>query len=381
MELDVTTIASTTDSQAAVDASARAGDDWKVPPAEGEPSPEEKAASEQAKLEQKEGETRPLHPGKNGWQRRVDKLTARSKSAEARAESAEAAHSAQKERADRLEQELREIRAQSENGNRAQPEAETPNEETQQEGAENTENEPQENESQVFSPEYDRSAKRTAQRTPDYDAVFDKAEADGLAIPTAAHSRIQELPNGGDVAYFLASNPSLARELNKLSQQDSVTAVNRISADLAGVETQAQFQHSDSYRQKMQAVHATLTPADLAALRKVGDLPIQLHTWRAVQSLDNGPQVALYLARHPDVTRGLVNMAPESAVAQVGRLSARLEAPPPTRTSPPPPIRKVTGGQVNEPRQLDDPEVSMREYISRRNKQEAEWKGRRRTLR
>jgi len=54
-------------------------------------------------------------------------------------------------------------------------------------------------------------------------------------------------------------------------------------------------------------------------------VPINESTYLAVMELENGPQVAYYLGKHPDYARRLAEMSPLSAAMEVGRLATRLK--------------------------------------------------------
>lgn len=71
----------------------------------------------------------------------------------------------------------------------------------------------------------------------------------------------------------------------------------------------------------------------------------------AIKEMDNGPEVAYFLGKHPDVAAKLMDMSPAKAIAEAGRISAQLTKPetPVTKkpvSNAPAPLRPVGGGSA-----------------------------------
>ncbi len=86
---------------------------------------------------------------------------------------------------------------------------------------------------------------------------------------------------------------------------------------------------------------------------------------QAIQTSDQGAEVAYHLATHPDEAQRIAALAPVAALRALGRLEAQLSAPPPVAASPaptppptplPPPLAPVggagPGGSTVSPDQL-----------------------------
>jgi hypothetical protein len=95
----------------------------------------------------------------------------------------------------------------------------------------------------------------------------------------------------------------------------------------------------------------------------------------AVIEAGNGPDVAYYLAKHPEVCESLMDMTPAAVIMQIGRISDSLN--PATKRSPsevkpkakaPAPISTVGNSPTNSSVPLD--QLSPRDYIRVRNEQE-----------
>lgn len=91
------------------------------------------------------------------------------------------------------------------------------------------------------------------------------------------------------------------------------------------------------------------------------------HVAEAIINSDNGPALAYHLAKNPDLAQAIESTNPVHALMHLGRIEARLTAPPPvTPSKAPPPVEDVTPSGVTN----KDPEkMSMRQYAEMRRKQ------------
>lgn len=105
------------------------------------------------------------------------------------------------------------------------------------------------------------------------------------------------------------------------------------------------------------------------------NIKIPQAAYLAVVELENGPDVGYYLASHPEEASALQDMTPIGAIRAVTKISSRLEAEKtkPTvkeKVKPPEPISTVGNSATRGNIPLD--QLSPREYIRVRNKQERE---------
>lgn len=81
------------------------------------------------------------------------------------------------------------------------------------------------------------------------------------------------------------------------------------------------------------------------------DVPIYQGVQQAIMEMDNGPEVAYFLGKHPDIASKMMEMSPAKAIAEAGKISAQLTKPetPVTKkpvSNAPAPIRPVGGGSA-----------------------------------
>jgi hypothetical protein len=107
--------------------------------------------------------------------------------------------------------------------------------------------------------------------------------------------------------------------------------------------------------------------------------PIPESVKLAVLEMDNGPDVAYHLGKHPELCAELMEMSPLSAVRKIGQVadslkpSERSPAPKP-KVTPPTPIAPVGGSSSRSSVPLD--QLPPREYNRIRNAQERANRGR-----
>lgn len=117
------------------------------------------------------------------------------------------------------------------------------------------------------------------------------------------------------------------------------------------------------------------------------DISIPVVAGNAIKQLENGPAVVYYLAQNPKAAQKISEMPPVLAVAEIGRIAARLEKVPaeetptnntavknpdrqPVVSKAPAPITPLKGGSLRPTKQdLNDPELSYSEWRKIRDEQ------------
>jgi hypothetical protein len=145
-----------------------------------------------------------------------------------------------------------------------------------------------------------------------------------------------------------------------------------------------QTEVQNAYQEKVKTFKATVEDWDEVVGQEI-DLPPGVGP--AILELDNGPQVAYYLGTHAETLGKLNEMSPYLALAEVGRIAARLEkaAPAeqetnnvssrspdrqPTVSRAPAPIAPLKGGGLRPSRSLSDPDISYADYRAIRDAEE-----------
>ena len=156
------------------------------------------------------------------------------------------------------------------------------------------------------------------------------------------------------------------------AQQEEKQAIQEMQQEVA-----------NAYQQKVEAFKAGVDDWDEVVGQEI-DLPAGVGP--AILELENGPEVAYYLGKHPEAARKLSQLSPFLAVAEVGRIAARLEkAEPaaqetnntavrspdrqPTVSKAPAPIAPLKGGGLRPTKDLSSPDISYEEYRKIRDEQ------------
>jgi hypothetical protein len=109
------------------------------------------------------------------------------------------------------------------------------------------------------------------------------------------------------------------------------------------------------------------------AAAAIGSAAVPQAVGLAIVEMDNSADVLYHLAKHPEELEALQKMSSIRQVAEIGRLSAALlpsktESPKTKPTSKAPaPITPVGSSSSTTPKNLDDPNISVDEFVRRRN--------------
>ena len=169
-----------------------------------------------------------------------------------------------------------------------------------------------------------------------------------------------------------------------LEERDTWKEQRRAQDEEKKAVQEAQTAIAESYNEKVEEFKASHEDWDEVVGQPI-DLPAGVGP--AILELDNGPEVAYYLGKNLAVAKKLNTMSPFLAVAEVGRIAARLEKSQETPEAPtnnittrspdkapivskaPTPIKPLTGHAVRATRDLSDPNLSYEEYRKLRDEQ------------
>ena len=83
----------------------------------------------------------------------------------------------------------------------------------------------------------------------------------------------------------------------------------------------------------------------------------------AIMESDLGPDVQYFLGNHPKEASRIARLSPVGQVREIGKLEAKLSAPPPRKTtSAPPPVKPVTGKGA-APTKVDPDKLDIKEWM------------------
>ena len=99
------------------------------------------------------------------------------------------------------------------------------------------------------------------------------------------------------------------------------------------------------------------------------DLPISPAMTDAIVSSDNAAQISYWLGQNPDEAQRISDLPPVKAIYEIGRIAAKLAAPPPVQRSAPKPAPIKPVGQRSGTGAKDPAEMSTDEYAAYRNAQ------------
>jgi len=387
------TLVSSTDSQESLNAAA--SENWRaapvpppVPAVPGEipaslPQKQFNEVREEEIREKKEAgpeilqgeEERSGKPGRNGYQKRLDKLTKNWKTAESR----------------RIAAESRVAELESRLGNGA---AQPASDETQS----GSETHPQQSGTAPTDAPRVRTERETGahqryisgtSKYADYADVIENAERSELRISERAAVAIESMRNSEDLVYYLAKNPEVCHEL--LTNPDSATGrIGELSAELMAnpqritqtqnprqqhppqaVDPELQQKFHNHYGRVKVLLNSRADASKIISAAEASGIGISDAVNVAMIEQENGEHILLQLLEKPELRAELNRLSYATAMSRISRISAQLEANALSkreRAAPPEPISPVGGSSSRTGISLD--QLSPREYIAARNRQD-----------
>lgn len=168
-------------------------------------------------------------------------------------------------------------------------------------------------------------------------------------------------------------DPATYDDLSKLNaDQVDYTLDKRAIADreaaakAAALEAEATI--VEAWQERVSVFKETAVDFDEVALKA----PISDAAARDIARMEEGPQVAYYLGKHPAEARALNNLSERDRAVQLGRLAGRLTQAPPRRTSTAPTPVDAVAGKGAQTSRFNPETASMEEFAAKRA---AGWKG------
>jgi hypothetical protein len=217
---------------------------------------------------------------------------------------------------------------------------------------------------------------------------FYEGRGQGSTLPPKLWTKIREAQIAGhttpeiDAAY---------REMESINQQRSITdavsqALSPLTPDFSNyapdeaVEIRAQPLVAQREMQQLLEDHGTRVEtfknnhADFEEVfGKFSEMDVHPAVYEAVMRMDDGPEVLYRAAKEGNIKRLLNPRNPVEAVAELGRISARLEGDVGKRSvatvnppKPATPVRKVSPTRTLD---INDPDLPFSEFVKERNRQ------------
>lgn len=151
---------------------------------------------------------------------------------------------------------------------------------------------------------------------------------------------------------------------------ESAQAEQRKQEELAAIED-GQRRAREQYNERVQKVKAEFS--DYEEVAESPDVSVPIPVAYALINDPDGPRIQYYLGKHPDEAKALFNMTPPQQLVALGKIVAKMSAPPaaeppkpkPSVSAAPAPLKPLkTGGSDGVSKSLDD--MSMEEYAAYR---------------
>jgi hypothetical protein len=255
-----------------------------------------------------------------------------------------------------------------EDGTKA-PETEAQTEEGQTEGqaaeGEAPEEEERKRESAKDRRERDRAYKQRLREERDR-ALSEAKEAKDRADRILQAVTAKQPPKESDFASyddFTAAKTAWAvrRELAEDQANEAKAKADEAETRAATISQEEQRLDRDAWSR--QVMDAKQRYADFDAVVYAENVPIPGHVAQALVRTPDGADVAYYLGQNPDIASELARLSPLDAAIEIGRITARLSAPPPkSKTSAPPPIKPVSAASGSPTKSVEN--MSQAEFAA-----------------
>lgn len=215
----------------------------------------------------------------------------------------------------------------------------------------------------------DRKAAKAAENQKRW-ADHSRARHEAEQRAARAEARVKELETAGRLA---PPDPTKFEDYGALNAAQVTHALDareietlRREAKDATADVEAKV--AEEWQERVANFKETATDFDQVALTA----PISDAAARDIARMEEGPQVAYYLGKHPAEARALNNLSERDRAVQLGRLAGRLTQAPPRRTSTAPTPVDAVAGKGAQTSRFNPETASMEEFAAKRA---AGWKG------
>lgn len=140
---------------------------------------------------------------------------------------------------------------------------------------------------------------------------------------------------------------------------------DRLKGEREAASKEAEAAVAEAWQERVSVFRETAADFDEVAFKA----PITDATARDIARMEEGPQIAYYLGKHPAEARALNTLSERERAIQLGRLAGRLTQAPPRKTTTAPTPVDAVGGKGAQTSNPDPGKMSMEEYVAWRQKQ------------
>lgn len=201
-----------------------------------------------------------------------------------------------------------------------------------------------------------------------------QARANALQERLAQYEKVQVQPSGSEPAKSTADGEPLLKDysdFDKYVKDSAKWVASQQTKDLLAQQAKqfeetnakaAQQKSAEGWNKRVAAALKELP--DYQEVVANTDAPMSNAMQAAIMESDKGPQLAYYLATHPDEAADINDMTPIGAVRALTRIEDGLKAKPVTAT--PAPIVPTGSKQTAAVKSLTDKSMSFEEFVKRR---------------
>jgi len=168
---------------------------------------------------------------------------------------------------------------------------------------------------------------------------------------------------GKTLADFEYDEGKFAEYLGNQAKAEAHAESQRVINQEKGARLQADFSGREAdFAKDVDDYHAVTSSPTLQFSQEMAN---------ATLTTEQGPALRYYLAKNPEISARLANMAPYDMAIELGRIGATKlgQKKPPSVTTAPKPVPKIAGANSKTTVRIDDPKISDAQFRKLREKQ------------
>ncbi len=188
-----------------------------------------------------------------------------------------------------------------------------------------------------------------------------------LAAPTEGKPGVDRAPAESDYPndYLAYDRARQQWDMRQVFREERNTALQREQATAMAA---IQQERAEAYQESLGTVRERIPDFD-KVVQSAKDLQVSPAVINELAASEKAALLQYHLAKNPDMVRDLNSMTGNELARAIGRLEGRVHLPKPvTQTKAAPPPTQVKGGGARSI-DVNDPNISMEDYIALRKKQ------------